>query len=98
MAAFAEAAYVRARHILVKNQADAVKIKKALDDGGSFGYYARNYSECPSGQQGGSLGYFQRGQMVKSFENAAFNLPIGQVSEPVQTQFGWHLIIVDDTK
>jgi len=89
---------VRARHILVKSQAEAIQIKKAIDEGGSFGYYARNYSQCPSGQSGGSLGYFQRGQMVKSFEEAAFNLPVGEVSEPVKTDFGWHLIIVDDKK
>ena len=90
--------YVRARHILVKDKAQAIEIKKAIDNGGSFGYYARNYSECPSGQNGGSLGYFQRGQMVRPFEDAAFSLPIGQVSDPVQTDFGWHLIIVDDKK
>jgi parvulin-like peptidyl-prolyl isomerase len=92
------AEYVRARHILVKDRAQAVEIKKSIDDGGSFGYYARNYSLCPSGQSGGSLGYFQRGQMVSSFEDAAFSLSPGQVSDPVQTDFGWHLIIVDDKK
>lgn len=90
--------YVRARHILVKDKAQALEIKKAIDNGGSFGYYARNYSICPSGQNGGDLGYFQRGQMVKPFEDAAFSLPIGQVSDPVKTDFGWHLIIVDDRK
>ena len=90
--------YVRARHILVKDRAQALEIKKAIDNGGSFGYYARNYSICPSGQNGGDLGYFRRGQMVKPFEDAAFNLPVGQVSDPVKTDFGWHLIIVDDKK
>ncbi|MDR1168236.1 MAG: peptidyl-prolyl cis-trans isomerase [Heliobacteriaceae bacterium] len=97
VSAFA-ADYVRARHILVKSQEQAVQIKKAIDDGGSFGYYAKNYSICPSGQSGGNLGYFQRGQMVKPFEDAAFSLPAGKVSEPVKTDFGWHLIIVDDRK
>ena len=92
------AEYVSARHILVKSQAEAIQIKKAIDDGGSFGYYARNYSQCPSGQNGGNLGYFQKGQMVRPFEEAAFNLPVGKVSEPVKTDFGWHLIIVDDRK
>ncbi len=97
-AAFAEASYVCARHILVKDQAQAIQIKKAIDDGGSFGYYAKNYSQCPSGQQGGSLGCFGRGQMVKPFEAAAFSLPIGVVSEPIKTDFGYHLIIVDSKK
>ncbi|MFR1672937.1 MAG: peptidylprolyl isomerase [Candidatus Gastranaerophilaceae bacterium] len=90
--------YVKARHILVKTEAEAIQIKKAIDDGGSFTYYAQKYSICPSGQKGGDLGYFGHGQMVKPFEDAAFNLPVGQVSEPVKTQFGWHLIEVDDKK
>lgn len=92
------ASSVRARHILVKSEAEAIQIKKAIDDGGSFGYYARNNSECPSGQNGGNLGYFGKGQMVREFEKAAFTLPIGEVSEPVKTDFGYHLIIVDDRK
>lgn len=90
--------YVKARHILVNSEAEAIQIKKAIDDGGSFTYYAQQYSQCPSGKKGGDLGYFGRGQMVRSFEEAAFNLPVGQVSEPVKTQFGWHLIEVDDKK
>jgi peptidyl-prolyl cis-trans isomerase C len=53
---------------------------------------------CPSGQNGGDLGYFGRGQMVKEFEDAAFATPVNSVSEPVQTQFGWHLIKVIDKK
>lgn len=87
---------VRAEHILVKTSAEAIQIKKAIDDGGNFEYYAKAYSICPSGQNGGDLGYFGRGQMVKEFEKAAFALPVGEVSEPVYTQFGWHLIKVLD--
>ncbi len=87
---------VKARHILVKTQKEAIAIKKDLDEGGSFNYYAKYHSICPSGQNGGDLGFFGKGQMVKEFENAAFALPIGQVSEPIHTQFGWHLIVVDD--
>lgn len=92
----AEYTRVRAKHILVKTKAEAVKIKADIDEGGSFEYYAKVYSECPSGQNGGDLGYFGRGQMVKPFEDAAFNGEVGKVSDPVKTQFGWHLIKVVD--
>lgn len=89
---------VRAEHILVKTAAEAQQIKKAVDDGGSFEYYARSYSLCPSGQKGGDLGYFGKGQMVPEFERAAFATPVGEVSKPVYTQFGWHLIKVLDKR
>lgn len=62
---------VHAEHILVKTAAEAQQIKKDIDNGGDFEYYARTYSLCPSGQNGGDLGYFGRGQMVKEFEKAA---------------------------
>jgi len=55
-------------------------------------------SLCPSGYNGGDLGYFGRGMMVKPFEDAAFSMEIGEVSQPVQTQFGWHLIQLTDKK
>ena len=85
---------VRAEHILVKTAAEAQEIKKAIDDGGDFEYYARAYSLCPSGRNGGDLGYFSHGQMVPEFEKAAFETPVGEVSKPVYTQFGWHFINV----
>ena len=87
---------VRAEHILVKTAAEAKEIKKAIDEGGNFEYYARIYSLCPSSQRGGDLGYFGKGQMVPEFERAAFATPVGEVSKPVYTQFGWHLIKVID--
>lgn len=87
---------VHAEHILVKTAAEAQQIKKNIDEGGSFEYYARVYSLCPSGQNNGDLGYFGRGQMVKEFEKAAFDTPVGEVSTPIYTQFGWHLIKVLD--
>lgn len=87
---------VRAEHILVKTAVEAQQIKKEIDNGGDFEYYARVYSMCPSGRNGGDLGYFGKGQMVREFEKAAFNLPVGAVSNPVYTQFGWHLIKVLD--
>lgn len=93
-----DATQVAASHILVKTAAEAMQIKKDIDNGGSFEYYAQVYSLCPSGQNGGALGYFGRGQMVPEFEKKAFSLPVGEVSEPVHTQFGWHLIKVTDRK
>lgn len=90
---------VRASHILVSNVYQAEQIRKDIVEGnGSFEEYARLYSKCPSGQNGGDLGYFKRGQMVPQFEVAAFNLPVGEISKPVWTQFGWHLIKVTDRR
>ena len=89
---------VHAEHILVKTAYEAQQIKKAIDAGGSFEYYAKAYSMCPSGQRGGDLGYFGKGQMVPEFEHVAFRTPVGEVSKPVYTQFGWHLIKVLDKR
>ena len=97
-AATPEFTQVAAEHILVKTAAEAVEIKKEIDNGGSFEYYAMKYSMCPSSQNGGYLGYFGHGQMVPEFEKAAFETPVGEVSKPVYTQFGWHLIKVLDKK
>ena len=73
-------------------------VKKDIDNGGSFENYARMYSLCPSGRNGGALGYFSHGQMVPEFEKKAFSMKVGEVSEPVHTQFGWHLIKVTDIR
>lgn len=89
---------VRASHILVSTREEANMIKSKIDNGASFESMAKKYSKCPSGQDGGDLGYFERGQMVKEFEDAAFLLPVGKVSDPVKTQFGWHLIKVCDKR
>lgn len=94
--AYEEPRQVRASHILVKTRAEAIQLKKDIDNGGSFSQYAKLYSLCPSGKEGGDLGYFRRGQMVQQFEDEAFELSIGEVSEPVGTEFGWHLIKVTD--
>lgn len=90
--------YVSAGHILVDTYAEAAQLKKRIDNGEKFEQLAAKYSKCPSAQRGGALGMFGRGQMVKPFENAAFNLEVGQVSEPVKTEFGWHLIKVYNRK
>lgn len=89
---------IKASHILVYSKAEADAIKAKIDKGASFEEMAKQYSKCPSGGNGGDLGYFGRGQMIKEFEFAAFDLPIGQVSDPVRTEFGWHLIKVYDKK
>lgn len=83
---------ISARHILVKTLEEATKIKAEVFDELSFTKLAVLHSSCPSSKQGGNLGMFSKGQMVKPFEDAAFNLQIGQISDPVQTQFGYHLI------
>ena len=87
---------VRAAHILVASESKAKALKNRIENGESFASVARKYSSCPSGEYGGNLGYFGRGQMVKEFEDASFSLPVGVVSDPVQTDFGWHLIKVYD--
>jgi len=68
------------------------QIKQQLDQGGDFAELARQHSDCPSGKDGGDLGTFGRGQMVKPFEQAAFGLAVGDTSPVVETDFGYHLI------
>lgn len=85
---------VCASHILVQTEADAIKLKSQINNFEDFKHYARMYSACPSGQHGGDLGCFKKGQMVKPFEDAAFNGEVGEVSDPIKTQFGYHLIWV----
>jgi len=83
---------VKASHILVPTLNEAVTLKAKIDAGESFADLARVHSKCPSGPLGGDLGEFGPGQMVPAFEQATHNTPVGQVSQPVQTQFGYHLI------
>ncbi len=83
---------IKAKHILVEQKYQAEDILKKLKEGTAFEVLAEKFSTCPSGQNGGDLGAFGKGQMVKSFEDAAFNLAVKETSEPVQTQFGYHLI------
>lgn len=87
---------VRAKHILVDSEEKAKDVKAAIDGGLSFEEAAKENSSCPSSSQGGDLGAFTRGRMVPEFEDAAFALAIGEVSEPVKTQFGYHLIKVEE--
>jgi len=83
---------ITASHILVKSQEKAVEILNKLKTGKSFEELAKENSLCPSKKRGGNLGTFSRGQMVKEFEKAAFDLKKDEISQPVKTQFGWHII------
>lgn len=87
---------VSARHILVDSLELANEIKNKIENGLNFEMAAMQYSSCPSKEQGGNLGQFTRGRMVPEFETAAFQLAVGQISEPVKTQFGYHIIKVDE--
>ncbi|MBU1006606.1 MAG: peptidylprolyl isomerase [Candidatus Omnitrophica bacterium] len=81
-----------ARHILVKTKEEAEGIKKQIENGADFSELAQKLSKCPSGRDGGNLGSFAPGQMVKEFDQVVFNEEVNKVHGPVQTQFGFHLI------
>ena len=89
---------VRARHILVKTEDEAKKIGNDISGGADFAEMAKKHSQDSGGQGGGDLGYFTRGQMVKAFDDAVFSTEQGKISAPVQTEFGWHLIKVEDKR
>ena len=83
---------VHCAHILVKTESEAKLILDQITKGASFSSIASQKSLCPSGKKGGDLGTFGRGRMVREFESAAFALQKGQISQPVKTEFGWHII------
>lgn len=87
-----------ASHILVETEEQANDLKAQLDDGADFAELAREHSTGPSGPNGGALGWFGKGQMVPEFETAVVALEKGQVSDPVQTQFGWHVVKLNDKR
>lgn len=89
---------VLASHILFTDEATSAQINEELNSGLSFEELASKYSICPSKENGGDLGWFTRGKMVKEFEDAAFKLEVGEISSPVKTQFGYHLIKLVDKK
>jgi peptidyl-prolyl cis-trans isomerase C len=88
---------VRARHILVDTVDEAKAIAERLNKGEDFAALAKEKSKDENAE-GGDLGFFARGQMLKPFEDAAFALDVGKISEPVQTQFGWHIIRVEEKR
>jgi len=85
-------------HILVASEEEAEKVVAELETGAEFAAMARNFSVGPSAPQGGSLGYLRREQVVEEFAEVAFALENDEVSGPVQTQFGWHVITVSDSR
>ncbi len=89
---------IRASHILVNSLEEANRVILELRSGIDFGALAEKFSSCPSAEKGGDLGFFSKGQMVKEFEDAALALKVGEVSNPVKTQFGYHLIKLTDKK
>lgn len=109
-AQFSKPAQVHARHILIKTEADASETdtsaakkkidelhKKVTDEKSDFAAVAKESSQCPSAAEGGDLGFFAKSQMVPPFADAAFSMKPGEISEPVKTQFGYHIIKVEDT-
>ena len=81
-------------HILVETKEACEDLKAKIESGSDFAEMAKAYSKCPSGQRGGDLGEFTPGQMVKEFDTVVFNEEVGKIHGPVQTQFGYHLILI----
>ena len=85
-----------ARHILVDSEEKCLELKAEIEGGADFADVARQHSSCPSGRQGGELGTFGPGQMVKEFDEVVFSGELNTVLGPVQTQFGYHLLEVTE--
>ena len=84
---------IKCSHILVEKQSESLVILEKIKNGEKFGNLAKEFSmDKGSGKKDGNLGYFTKGMMVKPFEDAAFKLQIGEISEPVKTEFGYHII------
>ncbi|MGF3104636.1 foldase protein PrsA [Rossellomorea sp. DUT-2] len=96
---FAQEEQVQASHILVDDEKTAQEVKKKLDDGGDFAELAKEYStDTSNAESGGELGFFAKGEMVTEFDEKAFAMKKGEISEPVKTEFGYHIIKVTDKK
>ena len=89
---------VRASHLLVDSEEQAANLREEIVAGKAFAEVAKAVSKCPSGRNGGDLGFFGRGRMVPEFDQAAFTQPVGEISEPIKTQFGYHLLVVTETR
>ena len=89
-------ATARARHILVESEEICLELKQEIEGGAEFAEVARNHSSCPSGSEGGDLGEFGPGMMVKEFDDVVFSGDLNTVLGPVKTQFGYHLLEVTE--
>jgi peptidyl-prolyl cis-trans isomerase C len=89
---------VRARHILVESEEEAKEIADAIRNGADFAELAKQKSKDPGAADGGDLGYFTKDQMVPEFADVAFKMHPGQLSNPIKTQFGWHVIRLEDKR
>ena len=89
---------VHASHILVETEREANEIFELIEEGADFGELAQERSSCPSAEQDGELGWFGKDEMALEFEAAAFSMDEGEISEPVQSEFGWHIIQVHQKK
>lgn len=89
---------IKARHILVADEETANEVKKKLENGGDFAELAKEYSTDSSAESGGDIGFFTVGKMVPEFEEAAYSLEVNKISDPVQSEFGFHIIEVLDKK
>lgn len=87
-----------ASHILVKTEEEAADLIRKLNEGADFATLAREFSTGPSGPNGGELGWFTQGMMVKPFEEVVMNMKVGEIAGPIQTQFGWHVIKLNDKR
>ncbi|WP_060671643.1 peptidylprolyl isomerase [Rossellomorea vietnamensis] len=96
---FAQKEQVEASHILVDDEKTAQEVKKKLDEGGDFAELAKEYStDTSNAESGGELGYFGKGEMVSEFDDKAFSMKEGEISDPVKTEFGYHIIKVTGKK
>ena len=85
-----------ASHILVNSKSEAIQLKQKISKLKEFQKMARKKSTCPSSQKGGDLGWFRKGMMVREFDEAVGNIPLSTTSEPIKSQFGYHLIWVHE--
>ena len=85
-----------ASHILVNSKSEAIQLKQKISKLKEFQKMARKKSTCPSSQKGGDLGWFRKGMMVREFDEAVWNIPLSKTSEPIKSQFGYHLIWVHE--
>jgi peptidyl-prolyl cis-trans isomerase C len=89
-------AHASARHILVDTEERCIELKQAIENGADFAQVAKENSRCPSSRDGGNLGTFGPGEMVREFDQVVFSAPVGTVQGPVKTQFGYHLVEVTE--